>query len=162
MQKTTYEEYGKYGLSLLGLASQTEKLSVDDQAALSPTSNHTADSSAAPSESQAPSFTESPPPSEKAVEESEGSKITRGTSCAEHTPGSLKFSIHALDDAIISHAEVVSSAHENFLADLANDARTGTNSITTRSARLLFRKAGLTIPKILNHLTPKYPTKNMI
>lgn len=160
MQKTTNEEYGQYGLSLLGLAPRTKKLSVDDQAALSPTSIHTTDFSAGSSESQAPSFAEPPPPSEKSAEGSEDSETIRGTSCAKHIPGSYNPS--ALDDAIISDAELVSSVHDIFPAELANNARMDTNSNTTRSARPLFRKAGLTIPKILSLSIPRFPPTNMI
>ena len=112
MQKTQ-EEMENYGLNLLSLASETKKLSMDDNAALSPALSHITVSSAASSESQAPSFTESSPPSEKSAELNGGSKNTsRGSSVDEHTPASLTVSVHAIDDAIISHAELVSSVHE--------------------------------------------------
>ena len=44
----------KYGLSLLGLASETEKLFIEDQVALSPTSSHALASSVESSEGRSP------------------------------------------------------------------------------------------------------------
>lgn len=108
MQKTKAEENGKYGLSLQGLTSETKKLSVDDQAALSPTSIHTTDSSAASSESQAPSFTESPPPSEKSAGKHGGSKNSSRASSAEYASPGSEISSSGEDDFVVSQAEVVS------------------------------------------------------
>lgn len=100
-----HEKYRKYGLGFPGLVSGTEQLSVDDHVALSPRSDHDSASSVGSSEGRAPTFTESPPPSEIAVEEG-GSKSTSRASSAEHSPPSLEVSIHRVDQCIISNAEV--------------------------------------------------------
>ena len=162
MQEIRREEYGRYGLSLLSLAAKTEHLSIDDQAALSPSSFHTSSSGIASSESQAPSFTESPPSSETSAGEYGDSESTSRTSCSENIPGSLRVSIYDLDDAIITHAEVVGSVHNIFPADFADNSRTGTNSIIIGLAQILFPKDGPTILKTLSHSVALLTPMNMI
>lgn len=149
IQANKHERYRKYGLGFPGLVSGTEQLSVDDHVALSPRSDHDSASSVGSSEGRAPTFTESPPPSEIAVEEG-GSKSTSRASSAEHSPPSLEVSIHRVDQCIISNAEVVSSRSNCSPRNLTDNPRTGTNSITTESTRLWFQKAGPMIPRTLS------------
>ena len=108
MQENIDEGNGKYDLSLQALSSKTKKLSMDDYAALSPTSIHTVNSSADSSESQAPSFTESPPPSEKSAEKHGGSKSSSRASSAEYASPGSEVSSSEEDDLVVSQAEIVS------------------------------------------------------
>ena len=85
---------------------------MDDHAALKPALSHTTVTGATSLDIQAPSFTESSPPSEESAELNGRSKSTSRLSFAEHTPASLTVSVSEVDDAIISHAEVVRSVYE--------------------------------------------------
>lgn len=157
IQANKHEKYRKDGLGFPGLVSETEQLTIDDHAALSPRSDHDSNSSVGSSGVRAPTFTESPPPSEKSAE-GEGSKSTSRASSAEYSPPALSaFSHVGVEDSTVSHAEVVSPKNDVSPADLADDARTGDNLIFARSIRALCPKGGPTTLKTLSQLAALFP-----
>ncbi len=150
MQTDKDERYGKYGLSLLDLTSETKQLSVDDPVDLSPTSSRAPTSSAGSSESQAPSFVESPALG-KSADTPWGSKTTSRASSAEHTALGSEVSSSEEDDSDVSQADVVSLTTNRPVLELTDDSRTGANLITSNSNQILFPKVGLTTLTISSH-----------
>ena len=129
MQTNKDEQHGNHGLSLLELISETEQLSVDDKVAQSPTLSHTPTSSVGSSESQVPSFVESPPPG-KSADKPWGSKTTSRASSAERTVPESEVSSSEEDDSDVCPADVVSLRTNRPVLELTDDSRTGANLIS--------------------------------
>ena len=155
MQTDKDEGYGKYGLNLLDLTSDMEQLSVDDQVALSPTSSRAPTSNAGSSESQAPSFVESPPLG-KSADTPWGLKTSSRASSAEHTAPGSEVSSFEEDDSEVSQADVVSLTPNGPVFDLTDDIRTGINLTSAKSNRPLFPKVGRMILRTSSHSTAHF------